>query len=288
MMPIAMITGGIFYKYTGQLSFCTPYLIVIMLFITYCNVSLRDIRISPLHIWLLLIQLFGSVAVYMLLLPMHPVLAQGAMICILAPTATSAPVITNMLGGNVASLTTYSLLSNISVSFVAPIVFTLIGGVETISFWQSLSMIFQKIFLLLLFPFIMAWLLGKLLPRVHDSVKKAQSLSFYLWGLALTIITGRTVGFIVEQQTPMYIIEISIALASLIVCVGQFLIGRRIGRSYDDTIAGGQGLGQKNTILAIWMAQNYLNPIASVGPGAYVLWQNLVNSYQVWKKRRTL
>jgi bile acid:Na+ symporter, BASS family len=32
----------------------------------------------------------------------------------------------------------------------------------------------------------------------------------------------------------------------------------------------------------------YLNPIASIGPGAYVLWQNIINSYQVWLKRKSL
>ena len=40
-------------------------------------------------------------------------------------------------------------------------------------------------------------------------------------------------------------------------------------------------MGQKNTILAIWMSQAYLNPIASVGPASYVLWQNIINSYQI-------
>ena len=34
-------------------------------------------------------------------------------------------------------------------------------------------------------------------------------------------------------------------------------------------------LGQKNTVLAIWMAYTYLNPLSSVGPGSYVLWQNI-------------
>jgi BASS family bile acid:Na+ symporter len=53
------------------------------------------------------------------------------------------------------------------------------------------------------------------------------------------------------------------------------------------TIAGGQGMGQKNTILAIWLTQTYLNPIASLGPGMYVIWQNVVNSWQIWKKKRT-
>ena len=33
----------------------------------------------------------------------------------------------------------------------------------------------------------------------------------------------------------------------------------------------GQALGQKNTVLAIWMAVTYLNPLSSVGPGSYCL-----------------
>ena len=47
-----------------------------------------------------------------------------------------------------------------------------------------------------------------------------------------------------------------------------------------------EALGQKNTVLAIWMAYTYLNPLSSVGPGSYVLWQNIINSYQLWKKRK--
>jgi bile acid:Na+ symporter, BASS family len=45
-------------------------------------------------------------------------------------------------------------------------------------------------------------------------------------------------------------------------------------------------LGQKNTVLAIWMAVTYLNPLSSVGPCSYVVWQNIINSWQLWKKRK--
>jgi BASS family bile acid:Na+ symporter len=113
-------------------------------------------------------------------------------------------------------------------------------------------------------------------------------MSFYIWSLALCVVSGRTVSFILSQSTSNHSIEILIAIAAFLVCAGQFMLGRKVGSRYDNTIAGGQGLGQKNTILAIWMAQTYLNPIASLGPGAYVLWQNIVNSYQVWLKRKSL
>ena len=30
----------------------------------------------------------------------------------------------------------------------------------------------------------------------------------------------------------------------------------------------------------------YLNPVASVGAGCYVLWQNIINSLELWEYRR--
>ncbi len=59
-----------------------------------------------------------------------------------------------------------------------------------------------------------------------------------------------------------------------------------MGRRYGDTVAGGQSLGQKNTVLAVWMAQQFLDPVSSVAPTAYIVWQNFVNSYQIYKKDR--
>lgn len=288
MMPVAMLIGAVFYEYFSLLSFCTPWLIAIMLFISYSNISLKDIRVTGLHIWLLLIQVLGSVMLLVAMMPFDHIMAEGAMICILAPTATSAVVITGMLGGNTGSLTTYSLLSNTTVTLVAPVIFTFIGENAELSFAQSAFSIFQRVFVLLLLPFICALIMKRYLPKIHQMVKKSQLLSFYLWALALTVVTGRTIQFIVEQGKSHYFEEIIIALVALVVCLTQFLTGRVLGKKYKDTIAGGQGLGQKNTILAIWMSQTYLDPISSIAPGAYVLWQNMVNSYQVWRKRKDL
>ncbi|MGL5317864.1 MAG: transporter, partial [Bacteroidales bacterium] len=54
----------------------------------------------------------------------------------------------------------------------------------------------------------------------------------------------------------------------------------------NEVIACGQSLGQKNTILAIWLTHTYINPMVAIAPASYVLWQNCINSYQLWKKRR--
>ena len=288
MMPIAITVGSIFYKFFDGLSFLTPYLIFVMLFLTYCNLKMTDIRFSKLHAWLIFIQVLGSLAVYFLLSPINVILAQGAMICILAPTGTAAPVITGMLKGNVASVTAYNLLSNMSIALLAPVIFSFVGSYQTMPFIDSFIAIAQRVMILLLTPFALAMLLRKLSPKFTTTMAKISGVSFYIWTLALCVVTGRTVGFILKQSDSNYTIEIIVATAAFVACAVQFLTGRKIGSKYGNTIAGGQGLGQKNTILAIWMAQTYLNPIASIGPGAYVLWQNIVNSYQVWLKRKSL
>ena len=95
----------------------------------------------------------------------------------------------------------------------------------------------------------------------------------------------RSLFSLVNSDAPVSV-EILIALAGLITCCLQFFLGKRIGGHYNDRISGGQALGQKNTVLAIWMAYTYLNPLSSVGPGSYVLWQNIINSWQLWKKRK--
>lgn len=286
MMPIAMSIGIIFYDGLSRLGFITPYLVAVMLFISYCNLSLKDIRITRLHMYLICIQLLGSFTVYGIVGLLDPVVAQGAMICILAPTATSAIVITGMLGGNMSSLASYSLLSNICVVLFAPLAFSLIGNDANVDFLHSFLVIFGRVFLILLLPFAVSIILRKIFPIAHEVVRKRQSVSFYLWSLALTVVTARTVKFILSREEGNYATEIIIAAIAFIICCLQFFTGRRLGSRFGDTVAGGQGLGQKNTVLAIWMAQTYLNPISSIGPGAYVLWQNIINSYQVWRKRK--
>ena len=45
-------------------------------------------------------------------------------------------------------------------------------------------------------------------------------------------------------------------------------------------------VGQKNTVLAIWLALTYLSPITSIGPASYIIWQNSINSYQLYLKEK--
>jgi len=281
-----MITGALTHSWVGRLSFLTPYLIFTMLLITFCKITWKDIRLQPAHIWLLVIQLAGSAAIYFIIKPFDPVVAQGAMLCMLAPTATAAAVITGMLGGSVGFLTAYLLFCNVAVAIAAPLYFSYIGVHEELSFIQSVWYICCRVFPLLILPLFIAVALRKFVPAIHRTLLKVPRLTFYLWTVALVIVMGITVDFIINHQDISLKTGIGLAGVSLALCCIQFLTGRRLGRRYGDPVSSGQGLGQKNTILALWMAQTYLHPLVSLAPATYIIYQNIINAYQLWRKNR--
>lgn len=303
-LPLAMITGTLGYFFLARIpwmapakpglnaliAFLTPALIFAQLLLTFCKVEVHELKPKKWHGWLLLFQTLSCLAVAALLVccPMEETyreVFEGAMVCLVCPTATAAAVITGKLGGSASSLTTYTLLSNLLAAVAVPLVFPWVEPHAEITFLAAFLKILSKVFPLLLLPFFIAWFLRVYVPRIHQYLLGFRDAAFYLWAVALAIVSGQTVRSLVNSDAPVFV-EVLIALAGLVTCCVQFYLGKRIGGHYRERISGGQALGQKNTVLAIWMSYTYLNPLSSVGPGSYVLWQNIINSYQLWKKRK--
>lgn len=303
-LPLAILAGAIGYLGFAHFSFLaptkpfmnslitvlTPLLIFLQLLLTFCRVNPQDLWPVRWHGWLLLFQIVSCLAMVGLLLwgkmsVTYKEVLEGAMVCLICPTATAAAVITGKLGGSVSALTTYTLLSNLLAAIAVPLLFPLVEPHADLSFLTAFLKILSKVFPLLLCPFIVAWLIRRFLPKLHACLLNMHNAAFYLWAVALTIVTAQTFKFLFQSDASVWV-EVWIGLAGLITCALQFLLGKQIGTHYHDRISAGQALGQKNTVLAIWMAYTYLDPISSVAPGSYVLWQNIINSYQLWKKRR--
>lgn len=285
-MPAAMVVGALLCRPISALEarthqMITPTLIFLMLFVTFCRVKPSQMKPSMLHVWLLLFQTAVCIGVYLVLLPLNAIVAQGAMICVLAPVAMAAVVIGGMLGANVATMATYSLLCNMAVALLAPVILTF-TGTGACSFTQILA----RIAPLLVMPFAAAQFCRFVFPKAAQWVGDHSQISFYMWLASLLVIIGRTTAFIIDLHDASLTTELWLAFAALVICLVQFKVGRMLGRRYGDPAAGGQSLGQKNTVLAVWMAQSFLNPISSIAPTAYIAWQNFVNSWQIYRHDR--
>jgi BASS family bile acid:Na+ symporter len=256
-----------------------------MLFFTFSSVDFKEIRFRKEYFFLIIYQVGVSICIYLLIKQYDEVLAQGTMLCILAPTAVASIVMSSMLGANVASVTSYSLMINLVISIIAPIYFSVMDVPEILPFWFSVKTIMLKIFPLLIIPIVLVIIIKIVSKKLSNGIKKLNNLSFYLWIVAITILMGNTMKYILSQESGSYLLVILLAGSSLFLCVFQFIMGYYVGKKHNDELACSQYMGQKNTILAIWMAQTFLNPLASIAPATYVLWQNFINTYQLWKKK---
>jgi BASS family bile acid:Na+ symporter len=106
-----------------------------------------------------------------------------------------------------------------------------------------------------------------------------------MWLISIVIIMGKMTTMIIESGVENIRTEIVLAVVALVICLLQFGVGRWLGSKCGDKVAGAQALGQKNTIFAIWLSNQFLNPLACIAPAAYILWQNIVNSLQIYRKR---
>lgn len=302
-LPIAMIGGVAMYLLyvniplfdsthalaADVISLLQPLLIFSMLFVTFCKIRYTELKPRVWHFILLAFQvgLFALISLSIAFFRDMPsgvrVLLEAAMLCLLCPTATAAAVITAKLGGSAASLISYTMLINVSVALFAPLFLAFSHPVEGGSLLSSFLLILSKVFPLLLLPLLCAELLRKFVPRLHGLlVEKGRNLPFYLWLVALSLAIAMTARAIANSDISLLVMA-GIAVVSLICCLVQFAVGRWVGARYGERITGGQALGQKNTVFAIWLAYTFLTPVTAIAGGFYSLWHNIVNTRQMYK-----
>lgn len=268
------------------IGYIQPLLIFCMLFLTFCKVDPRDLRLRGWHLWILLIQagLFTAIGCVLIALPHSGlrIVLEGAMLCLICPTATAGAVITRKLGGDVNNITTYTILINIVNALLIPLLVPLVHPNPEMNVVTSALLILGKVFPLLLLPLLAAMLMRRFLPRLTQAVARYQDLSFYLWAVALALAIAVTTRSLMHATIDLST-ELWLVAVSLFCCVLQFWLGRKIGGAYGDRITAGQSFGQKNTVLAIWMGYTFFTPVTAVVGGFYSIWHNVINSWQLYR-----
>jgi len=302
-LPIAMLVGAFSYLGYAQLpltagmrhaaaamvGFVQPMLIFSMLFITFCKIEPRQLRLRHWHLSAIAFQVgifVALAAIHLLVDDMKwQIVLEGGMACMICPTATAAAVVTAKLGGDAAGLTAYTILINLTVGLVVPAVIPLIHPSASGAFFPAFFMIMGKVFPLLIGPLVAARLLHYLMPRWQHAVAARHDLAFHFWAMALALAVAVTVRSIMHSHTPWGIL-VAIAAVSLAACAAQFAFGRFLGNHNHAKVSAAQALGQKNTVFAIWMGYTFLTPVTSIAGGFYSIWHNVYNSWQLYQLRK--
>lgn len=288
VFPFAIILGLIFHKFFAQANFIVPYIIFAILLLNFSAIDVRRLRFTWLDVWLMLFQIVVSIGSYILMknFNLGEIIAEGVLIGVLCPVAASVVVVACMLGADRQTVTSYTIWGNLMVAIVAPVYFSFIGTHQDMPFLNSFWLILRKISPIIVFPFFIALFLQHTLPKVNDAIARYKGMSFYLWACALILVLGKTFDFVFIHGKGHEGVIIVLGVLSMIFCTIHFIIGKWLGRRYGDSIAGGQLLGQKNTAFGIWMATIYLSPLASIYMAFYSIWQNVFNSWQLYRHDR--
>lgn len=290
VLPVALVLGYFLRQMCSVLSVMVPYVIFGILILTFSGVRLASLRPTKLDLWIALFQTVVSIGVFWLVMAVSSdeIIAQGGMMCVLCPVASSVTVVASMLGASPVRTTTYTIVGNLLVVVVAPAYITLISDIDGVSIGTSFGLILCKVALVIALPFFIMLFMQRYLPKLNARLAVYKQMSFYLWAFALFVTIGQTADFVVMRWQGNGDKVLWLGIVSFVICFTQFPVGRFIGRRYGDYVAGGQLLAQKNTAMGIWMINTFLNPIASVGMASYSIWQNIFNSWQIYshsKKR---
>lgn len=303
-LPCSLVLGAVVYLIFANVPFLEPFgeavgphlvslmpvVLFALLYVTFCKIEIKEMKPKTWHFVLQLIR--TSLAALMVLAiylfggdSNAKLVIEAAFICFICPTAASVAVVTEKLGGSIGSLTTYTVIANIFTMGIIPTLFPMVEKGADVSFLMMSAMVFRNVTTVLVVPLIFALLSRRFLPKFVDKVKRVKDLGFYMWCFNLTILMGETLRNILHATVSGWVLAL-LLVVPLFVCLIQFTIGKAVGRHYGDSISAGQALGQKNTIVGIWLTLTFLNPLAAVAPGAYVVWQNLVNGWQLWYKEK--
>ena len=301
---ISMATGALFYELfsripvlepTGDilcplLTDWLPIGLFLLLYATFCKIKISEmkprtwhfviqlIRTSLAAIMVLIISLFSDNANVKLVL-------EGMFICFICPTAAAVVVVTEKLGGSIGSLTMFTIIANLVTMIIIPLFFPMVERGADINFLSAMLIIMRNVTVVLVVPLFLALLSRRIIPNVVSRLNKHKDIGFYIWCVNLSIVTGLTLRNIHQSSISGWVLWLLLT-APLLVCLIQFSLGKWVGGFWNDSISAGQALGQKNTVVGIWLTLTFLNPLAAISPGAYVLWQNLVNGWQIWYKEK--
>lgn len=302
-LPVAMLCGVLAYLVCCELPLTVqakhtilwatellqPILLFLMLFVSFCKIRPSDLRPHRWHLWLLLTQcaLFTLCSLLLWAFPTTDarLVVEGFMLAVICPTATACAVVTQKLGGDSAATTSYTIIINMAVALFCPLLLPLAHPQAGMTFLPASLVIIHKVFPLLIVPLFLAWFVRYLMPGFHKKILQQKDLAFYMWAVSLAIAIAVTCRALSHSDESLWHVG-GIAVATLIACLFQFAYGRVVGRRYGMSLEAGQAMGQKNTVFIIWLGYTFLSPITATAGGFYSIWHNVVNSYQLYKKRR--
>ena len=257
-------------------SFFRPYpvyLMMLLLFLSFLSISMRDIRDTLRHhtptlIWLSFLKLIlVPLTVYLIFKGIYPRYATAALLVTGISTGVVAPFISTLVNANVHLVLVMVVISSLLVPFTLPaLIKVLLGRSVEI----SLTAMVQTLCMVIFVPIAAVEIFRRLAPAFLESIhRKRYPISLTIFAVInLGVFSGYSEFFF---QNPATIVEatcVAIALGGIYLVLGILIMWRA---PVENRIASVIVLGNMNNVLVIVFASEFFGPLEPTVAAMYMI-----------------
>ena len=281
---IAIIIGG-FLPQGHQFTPFIRYNLMVLLFFAFLSVQFDWRIFQPTHFKILLVNILLPVTLYLVVYPFHPTYARLAFLLTIIPTAAAGPVIAEIMGAHILTVTGSVLLTTPVIALLLPVLLSYLVGVGgQFSFSELVIPIVTIVFI----PLLLSQGIRRFFSNsTVDWLKKGSVINFPLFLLNIIIACGNASHYIQKNYAEVSGELAGIAIVTALLCLINFRVGRWVGTKHYP-LAWELAMGRKNTIIGLWIGLTYFNPVIALGPICYIICHNLYNSFQMWQAEKGL
>ncbi len=272
--------AGVFLPYFSTYSFLIRYFLMAMLFFSFLKIAINFSIFERKHFLVLAINIVLGILAYFLVLPIDTGIAQAAFVITIAPTGIASIIWADLFKADLRFLTGAIIVSNLTIILSFPLLATQVLQLSTqVSSWEML----QAIAFTIGVPMILSQVVCNI-PNLKSRIFQISKVAFVFFLTNIFLATARVAKYLKYETTLSWELLLLIAVIIMLCAAISFFIGSKLspdGKRLETELA----LGQKNTMLSIWLASTYLLPTALLGPMIYIILQNIYNSWQLYRLR---
>jgi BASS family bile acid:Na+ symporter len=196
----------------------------------------------------------------------------------LAPTAVITPVLAQIMRRDVGYTVGAILVTHACFALTVPLLLPLLLGIDLSV--SSLARLVYTIGGTVAGPLVLAQLVRRLNGPLLRGLRAIGPYTFVLFLSNITVAAGSLSHYLRnESSTPWSFVAVTTGAIGLLMLV-NFGLGSQLAPKRKG-IEGSLALGRKNTMLSIWIALEYINPLVVLGPMLYILLQNVFVAGQI-------
>ncbi len=254
-----------------------PFLMA-LLFFSFLNVRIGRDLFSRMQLYAALLLLPTGLLIYYLGQLYAEDLGLTLLLMGLAPTAVITPVLAQIMRRSPGYMVGAILVSHGCFALTVPLVLPVLLGIEL-----SVSSLVRLVYTIggtVAGPLVLAQLVRRMNGPLLVGLRRIAPYTFALFLSNITVASGSLSHYLrYESSTPwVFVIYTTLAIGALVVM--NFAVGSRLAPR-GKAVEGSLALGRKNTMLSIWIALEYINPLTVLGPMLYILLQNILVAGQI-------